>query len=58
MMIRQNSILMAKLMKPDMLIDIQMARYGTFDYDKSERLIAIGRQKTLQTVKKYEQTKP
>lgn len=50
LMIRQNSILMAQLMKPDMLIDIQMSRYGGFDYDKSERLIAIGRQKTLQTI--------
>ena len=46
LMIRQNSILMAKLMKPEMLIDIQMNRYGTFDFDKSEKLIAIGRQKT------------
>ena len=45
-MIRQNSILMAQLTKPDILIDIQMSRYGGFDYDKSERLIAIGRNKT------------
>ena len=44
--------LMAQLMKPDILIDIQMARYGGFDYDKSERLIAIGRQKTLQAISK------
>ena len=44
-MIRQNSLLMAQLTKPDILIDIQMSRYGSFDYDKSERLIAIGRNK-------------
>ena len=50
LMIRQNSILMAKLMKPEMLIDIQMNRYGTFDFDKSEKLIAIGRQKTAQAI--------
>ena len=50
LMIRQNSILMTKLMKPDLLIDIQMSRYGGFDYDKSEKLIAIGRQKTLQAL--------
>ena len=37
LMIRQNSILMAKLMKPDVLVDIQMSRYGGFDYDKSEK---------------------
>ena len=55
MMIRQNSILMAQLMHPDVLIDIQMNRYGSFDYDKSEKLIAIGRQKTLQALNKYVQ---
>ena len=52
LMIRQNSILMAQLMKPDILVDIQMSRYGGFDYDKSERLIAIGRQKTQQAISK------
>ena len=55
LMIRQNSILMAKLMKPDMLVDIQMSRYGSFDFDKSEKLIAIGRQKTALAISKYEQ---
>ncbi len=54
LMIRQNSILMAKLMKPDILVDIQMARYGGFDYDKSEKLIAIGRLKTQLAITKYE----
>ena len=51
-MIRQNSLLMAQLMKPDVLVDIQMARYGGFDYDKSEKIIAIGRQKTQQALGK------
>ena len=55
MMIRQNSILMTKLMAPDMLIDIQMNRYGTFDFDKSEKLIAIGQRKASQTINRYEQ---
>jgi len=52
LMIRQNSILMTQLMKPDVLVDIQMSRYGGFDYDKSEKLIAIGHQKTLQALSK------
>ena len=56
LMIRQNSILMAQLMKPDVLIDIQMSRYGGFDYDKSEKIIAIGRQKTQQALKSYQRT--
>lgn len=53
LMIRQNSILMAQLMKPEILVDIQMSRYTTFDFDKSEKLIAIGRQKTMQAISKY-----
>ena len=53
LMIRQNSILMAQLMKPDILVDIQMSRYGGFDYDKSEKLIAIGHHKTSQAITKY-----
>ena len=52
LMIRQNSILMTQLMKPDVLVDIQMSRYGGFDYDKSEKLIAIGRKKTQQALDK------
>lgn len=50
LMIRQNSILMAQLMRPDVLVDIQMSRYGGFDYDKSEKIIAIGRKKTQQAL--------
>ena len=53
LMIRQNSILMTQLVPPDILVDIQMSRYGTFDYDKSEKLIAIGHQKTQQALKQY-----
>ena len=52
-MIRQNSLLMTQLMKPDILIDIQMSRYGGFDYDKSEKLIAIGRKKTQEAIRKW-----
>ena len=53
LMIRQNSILMTQLTKPDVLVDIQMSRYGGFDYDKSEKIIAIGRQKTHQALSKF-----
>ena len=55
LMIRQNSKLMAQLMNPDILVDIQISRYGGFDYDKSEKLIAIGRQKTMKAFEKYNQ---
>jgi NTE family protein len=43
---------MAQLTNPDILVDIQMSRYGSFDYDKSEKLIAIGRKKTHEAILK------
>ena len=52
LMIRQNSILMAQLIHPDVLVDIQMNGYGSFDYDKSEKLIAVGHKKTQQALNK------
>ena len=52
-MIRQNSKLMAKLTQPDMLIDIQLRRYGSFDYDKSEKLIAVGHSYAQKAIEKY-----
>lgn len=52
LMIRQNSILMTKIMKPDMLVDIQMSHYGTFDFDKSEKIVAIGQHRTAREIKK------
>lgn len=53
--IRQNSILMTQMMKPDVLVDIQMSRYSTFDFDKSERLITIGINRTRQALKRFEE---
>ena len=54
LMIRQNSILVAQLTHPDMLIDIQMSRYGSFDYHLSEKIIAVGRLKTSLAISKFE----
>ncbi|MBQ2209159.1 MAG: patatin-like phospholipase family protein [Prevotella sp.] len=52
-MIRQNSKLMAQLTQPDILIDIQLKRYGGFDYDKSEKLIALGHSYAQKAIEKY-----
>lgn len=49
-MIRQNSRLMTELMRPDILVDIKMHNIDSFDYDKSERIIAIGRNKARQVL--------
>ena len=53
LMIRQNARLMTELMKPDLLIDIQMNRFGSFDYNQSERLIAIGRSKAREALENF-----
>lgn len=54
LMIRQNSILMERLMKPNILIDIQMSSYGGFDYDKSERIVTLGKKKTDLAIGQFE----
>jgi len=43
LMMRENSVLMEKLARPDIMLDIEMKNYSLFDYDKAEELIAIGR---------------
>ena len=53
-MIRQNSLMMTQLMSPNILVDIQMSRYGSFDYDKSEKIITLGRRKASQAITEYE----
>ena len=54
MMIHQNSILMAELIKPDILVDIQMDKYGVFDFYKSEKIVALGQKKMSQAINEYE----
>lgn len=54
MMIHQNSILMAELMKPDILVDIQMDKYGVFDFYKSEKIVTLGQKKMSQAINRYE----
>lgn len=53
-MIHQNAQLQIRLTPPDILLSIQMKRYGGNDYDKSERLIAIGREKMRKALDEYE----
>ncbi len=53
-MIRQNSKLMVQLTHPDMLIDIQLNRYGGFDYDKSEKLINFGHHYAQKAIEKLQ----
>lgn len=52
-MINKNAQQSLKLTPPDILVDIRMNRYNTFDFDKVERLSAIGRNKTRRAVEKF-----
>ena len=52
-MIHQNTKLALKITPPDIYIEIPMSRYSTFDFDKSERLIAIGKIKTRKMVERF-----
>jgi len=52
-MINKNAQQSLKLSPPDILVDIPMNRYNTFDFDKMERLAAIGRNKTKRAVEKF-----
>ena len=52
-MINKNAQQSLKLTPPDILVDIPMNRYNTFDFDKVERLSAIGRNKTKRAVEKF-----
>lgn len=55
LMIHQNSLLMAEIMKPDIFVGVQMGQYGIFDYDKSEEIIAVGKLKTALAISQYEE---
>ena len=52
-MIHQNTKLALKVTPPDIYVEIPMSRYSTFDFDKSERLIAIGKIKTRKMVERF-----
>ena len=53
-MIHQNAQLSLRLTPPDILLDLPLRRYGGFDYDKSERIIAIGRERMAKVLDQYE----
>lgn len=52
-MINRNVQLTVKQTPPDILIEIPMNRYNTFDFDKYERLYAIGSNKTKRAIEQW-----
>jgi NTE family protein len=53
-MINRNAQQAIKITPPDVLIDIPMNRYNTFDFDKYNRLYAIGANKTKNALEKFQ----
>lgn len=45
LMIQQNAAQSVLLYKPDVLVDIPMNRFGSFEYDRVEKISALGRAK-------------
>lgn len=45
LMIQQNAALNVKLYKPDVLVDIPMNRFGSFEFDHVDKISAFGRTK-------------
>lgn len=45
LMIQQNAAQSVQLYKPDVLIDIPMNRFGSFEYDRVDKISALGRAK-------------
>lgn len=50
----QHAALMRRYTKPDIYVGIPLTRYNTFDFDKVERLEAIGRAKTRKTIDDFQ----
>jgi len=44
-MIQHNAAQSIQLYKPDVLVDIPMNRFGSFEYDRVRKISALGRTK-------------
>lgn len=58
LMIQRNAQLAIQLYKPDVLVNIPMNRFGSFEYDKMEKIARIGRAKMRKALENAEYTNP
>ena len=54
LMIQQNAVLSAKLYHPDVLVDIAMNRFGSFEYDQVAKISKLGQMKMKKALLKVE----
>ncbi len=57
-MLEQNTRQQILLSKPDIVVQIPMTRYGSFDYDKAAQISLIGEQKMRKALNEYERANP
>lgn len=57
-MLEQNTRQQILLSKPDIVVQIPMTRYGSFDYDKAAQISLIGEQKMRKALNDYERANP
>lgn len=54
LMIQQNAVLSVKLYHPDVLVDIAMNRFGSFEYDQVAKISKLGQMKMKKALMKVE----
>lgn len=54
LLIQQNAVLSAKLYHPDVLVDIAMNRFGSFEYDQVAKISKLGQMKMKKALMKVE----
>ncbi|MBR1547796.1 MAG: patatin-like phospholipase family protein [Prevotella sp.] len=54
LMIQKNASLNIRLYKPDILVDIPMNRFGSFEYDKVDKISRLGRLKMRKALDAYD----
>lgn len=55
-MLEQNTRQQILISKPDIIVQVPMCRYGTFDFDKASQISMIGKNKMRKALIEYEQT--
>lgn len=57
-MIQQNALMAIRLYKPDILITMPMNRFSSFDYDKMDKIVAIGNSKMEKALSDFSAKRP
>lgn len=56
LMIQQNAALNVQLYKPDVIVDIPMNRFGSFEYDKVEKISTLGKTRMRKALQEQEES--